>query len=72
MIISTWRIGGKEIHYSRLADVLIPYPPVDTDERFYVSHTADAIYYLTKKEGKQAIIVVNLADFKWCVFDMSL
>ena len=71
VVISTWRIGGKEIHYSRLADVTIPYPPVATDERFYVSHTADALYYLTMKGGKQAIIVVNLGDFKWRVFDMS-
>jgi hypothetical protein len=29
--------------------VIIPYPPVATDERFYVSHTADAVYYLTMK-----------------------
>ena len=71
VVISTWRIGGKDIHYSRLADVIIPYPPVVTDERFYCSHTADALYYLTKKDGKQAIIVVNLGDFRWRLFDLS-
>jgi hypothetical protein len=50
--ISIWRIGGKDIHYSRLADVIIPYPPVVSDRRFYCSHTADAVYYLTKKDDK--------------------
>jgi len=66
VLISVWRIGGTSIHYSRLADVMIPYPPVVTDARFYCSHTSDAIYYLSKnKEGKQVIIVVNLGDFRW-------
>lgn len=71
VLISIWRIGGKDIHYSRIADVVIPYPPATTDERFYCSHTSDALYYLTKKDGKQSIIVVNLGDFRWRIFDLS-
>lgn len=27
VLISVWRIGGRELHFSRLADVFIPYPP---------------------------------------------
>lgn len=71
VLISIWKIGGKDIHYSRLADVVIPYPPATTDERFYCSHTSDALYYLTKKDGKQSIIVLNLGDFRWRIFDLS-
>lgn len=71
VIISTWRIGGTSIHYSRLADVIIPYPPVVTDARFYCSHSADALYYLSRnKEDKQCIVVVHLADFRWQIFNL--
>ena len=59
-MIAIWRIGGVHIHYSRIADVVIPYPPVETNERFYCSHSSDAIYYLSKKDGKQCIVVVYL------------
>lgn len=71
VLISVWRIGGRELQFSRLADVFIPYPPVTTDERFYTSHTGDAIYYLSKNNGNNCIIVVNLYDFTWQMFDLS-
>ena len=71
VLISVWRIGGRELRFSRLADVFIPYPPVATDERFYTSHTGDAIYYLSKHDGHNCIIVVNLSDFAWEMFDLS-
>jgi hypothetical protein len=44
---------------------------VTTDERFYTSHTGDAIYYLSKHDGHNCIIVVNLSDFAWQMFDLA-
>ena len=34
-----------------------------------MSHSGDALYYLTLKGGKECIVVVYLADFRWRVFD---
>ena len=71
VLISVWRIGKANIRFSRLADVFVPFPPVTTDQRFYCSHSADAIYWLTMQDGKQSIVTLNLGDFKWSVFDFS-
>jgi hypothetical protein len=70
-MISIWRIGGAKLHYSRIADVLIPYAPVETDDNFYCSHTCDALYYLSKKDEKQCIVVVYLADLRWKVIEFE-
>jgi hypothetical protein len=72
VVISIWRIGGTSIHYSRLADVMIPYPPIVSDARFYCSHSSDALYYLAlNKEGKQCVVVVHLGDFRWQIFNLN-
>lgn len=70
-MISIWRIGGEKLHYSRLSDVIIPFPPADSDQKFYASHSGDAIYYLSKNNGKQCIVTVQLGDFCWRVHDFE-
>jgi hypothetical protein len=71
VLISTWRIGMGQIRFSRIADVAIPYFPIETDKRFYCSHSGDALYFLTMKDGKQCIVTVYLADFSWRISDFS-
>ena len=71
-LISVWKIGGEHLRFSRIADVIVPFPPVSSNEskgRFYISHSGDALYYLALKSGKECIVVVYLADFRWRVFD---
>lgn len=51
--------------------MVIPFPPASTNKRFYISHSGDALYYLTLKGGKECIVVVYLADFRWRIFDFS-
>ena len=51
VLISTWRIGKGQIRFSRIADVAIGHPPIETDLKFYCSHSGDALYYLTQVEG---------------------
>ena len=64
VLISTWRIGKGQIRFSRIADVCVGYPPIETDLKFYCSHSGDAIYYLSKmEEGELGIVTVSLADF---------
>lgn len=68
--ISKWRIGGEHQRYSRLGDVLIPYPPLKQDRRFYASHTCNSIYFLSKKDGDFKLIVVTL-DLKAYVYSLG-
>ena len=51
VLISIWRIGKGQIRFSRIADVAIGHPPIETDLKFYCSHSGDALYYLTQVEG---------------------
>lgn len=51
VVISNWNIGGMHLHFSRFSNVTIPYPPIETNDRFYFSHTCDAIYWLTKLDA---------------------
>jgi hypothetical protein len=55
-----------------VADMVVPFPPVSSKEmkeRFYISQSRNALYYLALKSGKECIVVVYLADFRWRVFD---
>jgi hypothetical protein len=51
--------------------VAIEFPPIETDLRFYCSHSGDALYYLTLREGKQCIVTVYLADFSWRISEFN-
>jgi hypothetical protein len=70
--ISVWRIGGSLLRYSRLSDVVIPYAPLKSDEKFYCSHSSDAVYYLSQKaDGKQVLILVYLQNLQYRVIDLD-
>ena len=71
VLISTWRIGKGQIRFSRIADVAIGHPPIETDLKFYCSHSGDALYYLTQVEGQLCIVTVYLADFRWRISPFS-
>ena len=58
VVISNWRVGGMHLHYARLSNVAIPYPPTEEDDRFYFSHFGDAIYWLVNVDAKTKGVVV--------------
>jgi len=31
-LISVWKIGGEHLRFSRIADVIVPFPPVSSNE----------------------------------------
>mmetsp|Transcript_113475 Transcript_113475/g.156852 ORF Transcript_113475/g.156852 Transcript_113475/m.156852 type:complete len:270 (+) Transcript_113475:256-1065(+) len=70
-VLSIYKIGGSDQHYTRMRDVIIDYTPVMSDLRFYISHEANAAYFLAKKDDKQYIIVVHLGSLKWKKYDIT-
>jgi len=70
-VLSIYNIGGSDQHYTRLRDVIIDFCPVMSDLRFYISHEANAAYFLARENEKQYLIVVHLGSLKWKKYDIT-
>jgi hypothetical protein len=72
---SIWRNGGADLRYSRLKDTVIAIPPLQTDMKFYTSHSSDSVYYIgTQKDGedlKTVLVVIYLKNLEHKVYDLS-
>jgi len=43
-----------------------------SNEKFYISHSGNAAYYLTNDNGKKSIVVVNIQSMHWEIYDISM
>jgi len=50
-LISIWRTGGSKLRMTRLKDTIIDTPPLESDQRFYMSHSGNAIFFLCEKDS---------------------
>ena len=68
VLISIWDIKGSQMRYRRMISTLVPHPPIIGDERCYVSHTGNAVYwigYAEEFQGKAKLIVYDHIFFDY-------